>query len=70
MKSSLLTNRKLKRKNKRQYGSSAKGFFNITIKNKDRRQKTKTNESVWKAKKKCFNLRADGTCENPNKEIV
>lgn len=70
MKSSLLTNRKLKRKNKKQYGSSAKGIFNITIKNKDRSQKTKTNKSVWKAKKKCFNLRADGTCENPNKEIV
>jgi len=68
MKSSLLTNRK--RKNKKQYGSSAKGFFNITIKNKDKHQKTKTNEPVWKNKKKCFKLRADGTCENPNKEIV
>ena len=56
MNASLLTrpDRKLKRKNKRQYGKSAKGIFNITIKNKDKHQKTKTNSSLWKAKKKCF----------------
>ncbi len=59
-----------KRKNKKQYGGKTKGVFNVTLKNKDKKQKNQTNKSVWKSKKKCFNMKADGTCENPNNEIV
>ena len=70
MKSSLLTNRKRKRKQKKQYGASGKGTFNITIRNKDKHQKTKTNPAKWKKFKKCFNLLADGTCGDPNNEMV
>ena len=40
----------------------AKGNFNRTTKQKDKHQKTKTNPSIWQGFKKCFNLRADGTC--------
>jgi hypothetical protein len=39
-----------------------KGNFNRTTKQKDKHQKRKTNPSIWKGFKKCFNLRADGTC--------
>jgi K+-transporting ATPase c subunit len=62
--------RNKKKKNKKQYNKSTKGSFNVSIKNKDKKQKKQTNKSVWKANKKCFNLRADGTCMNPNEEIV
>ena len=41
-----------------------KGSFNKTNKQRDKYQKTKTNPSIWKSFKKCFNLRADGTCAN------
>ena len=41
-----------------------KGSFNKTTRQRDKYQKTKTNPSIWKSFKKCFNLRADGTCAN------
>jgi len=66
----LLFGRKNKKKKKNQYNQKNKASSNVSVKNKDKHQKTKTNASVWKAKKKCFNLRADASCENPNTEMV
>tara|TARA_R110000823_G_scaffold268652_1_gene388535 strand:+ start:654 stop:854 length:201 start_codon:yes stop_codon:yes gene_type:complete len=66
MKSSLLINRN----KKNQYNKKVKGGFNKSVKKKDIKQSKQTNPSIWKGFRKCFNLRADGTCENPNKKIV
>ena len=41
-----------------------KGNFNTTTRQKDKHQKTKTNPSVWRAFKKCFNLADGGSCES------